>query len=101
MGCPNGGTANILRQLDIRHLSRAALPSCLPHGLAMECPSLHVAFRAMAAAGIDGHGPSWCGSPPFHKLGSLSLPAEPVAFQAEEYGRLEIVIDLNDVYILR
>lgn len=67
----------------------------------MECPSLHVAFRAMAAAGIDGHRPSWGGPPTFNKLGRLSLSTESVAFQAEEYGWQKIIIDLNNVYILR
>jgi hypothetical protein len=67
----------------------------------MKCPSLHVAFRAMATAGIYGHRPAGCSSAPFNKFGGFSLPAESVTFLAEKYGWQEIVIDLNDVDIFR
>ena len=97
MGCSNWGTANILRELNVRHLSRTTLTPCLTHCLAMKCPSLHVAFRAMAAARVYGHRPTRGSSTPFNKLGGLSPPAESVAFQAEEYCWQEIVINLNDV----
>ena len=86
--------------LRIGNLSRTALPPDLSDSFDDVCDPGNVGMREMAAVRVYGQRTTRTGASTRHEAGSLPSFAESQAFQLEDDGHRETIIDFREVDIL-